>query len=162
MKITWVLTALVMIGGLGAGYIAYKHYQQTNDQTRDTILHVVNELKQSDNSMNTLILESRYGLSTDYDDLAHLVVKIQHLVDEFSTGKLAEYALQNAVINQQLQALYSQLALKLEVVENFKSHNAILRNSISYAPKLGDRLIGDLEDNNHITAAQQLKVIKSD
>lgn len=159
MKIAITLVLLILLGGVGAGYIAYQHNVEANDDIRNTILDAANGLKQRDSMTNTFILESRYGLRSDYDDLATSVNDLRATVKLFSSGRLAEYAKANQDIKQLLITFNTQLALKIELVESFKSHNSILRNSIQYAPELGEKLIREAKSNARDDAANQLALV---
>jgi uncharacterized protein (UPF0335 family) len=159
MKLMITLIVLVVIGGMGAVYIAYQHQQESSDEIRNLILEATNTLKQHDNITNTAILESRYGLRTDYDVLAKQVRDLQDSVQNFNRGALADYANDNGRIQQLLLGFSGQLALKIELVESFKSHNAILRNSIKYAPQLGEQLINEARTKKNTAAVKQLSEV---
>ncbi len=159
MKVMMILIFLVVIGGVGAVTIAYQHQQQSNDTIRNTILEAINTLKQADNKTNTAILESRYGLRADYDEITAQVRRLDQGLQSFSQGKLAEYAAENLQIQQRLLGLQGQLALKIELIESFKSHNAILRNSIKYAPELGEELIREARIKKRSDKVKQLSVV---
>ncbi len=157
MKIIIVLILLVIIGGAGAGFIAYQHNLASSDDTRETILNSINRLKELDNLINTRVLESRYGLQADYDELANIISNLHLAADRFTIGRLAKYAEDNDKNAQSLQFFNTQLALKTELVESFKSHNSILRNSIKYAPDLGQSLIAELEQKADDQALNNIK-----
>jgi len=142
---------------LEQGFIAYQHNLAASDDTRDTILNSVNRLKELDNLINTRVLESRYGLQADYDELAKITRNLRFAADRFTVGRLAEYPAENDNIAQSLQFLNAQLDLKVELVESFKSHNSILRNSIKYAPDLGKLLISELEKKSESEALNNFK-----
>lgn len=161
MKITITLALLIIIGGVGASYIAYQHNLAANDDVRNHILSTTNTIKQLDSMANTLILEARYGLRTDYDELAKLMNGLYASADAFTVGYLAEYAASNAEIEQLLVTFNAQMALKVELVESFKSHNSILRNSIKYAPELGEKLIREATSQGNEEAANQLTIVNS-
>lgn len=157
MRIFIILAVLIVLGGIGATTIVYQHNLEANDEIRNSILGSINQLKQDDHNINTQILEARYGLRTDYDDIALLVKQLQQGLTPFKQDKLAEYATDNAAISQTLQTLIERQALKIELIESFKSHNSILRNSIKYAPQLGERLIKEAEQQRQSQAASQLR-----
>ena len=159
MKIVIALIGVILIGGIGAGVVAYDHNTQANDETRESILETMNALKQLDSIANTVILASRFGLRTDYDALTEYVSNLRDTANRLKGGVFDEYAAENVEIKQSVKAFGEQLAVKIDLIESFKSHNAILRNSIKYAPLLGERLMTEAQRNGQDEAVKQLRIV---
>lgn len=146
MKINILLVVLLVLVGLGIGYKYYDNSRVVNSDSYVSTLSVINELKHADSDLNTLVLKSRYGLQDDYDDLANRSVELNKTFDELKESDITLYYSRSKELENVVRQYEEALILKTDLVENFKSHNAVLRNSIKYAPILGERLIAMLDD----------------
>lgn len=160
MRTALLLILLVIVGGVGVGSLIYKNNLEDSENARTHVLASLSQIKHIDSLINTQMLESRYGLRVDYDELAQLITQIKREVSELDTTLLVEPASVDNSIRIALDNIKEQLTLKIDVIENFKSHNSVLRNSIKYAPVLGDSIIEELSVTNN-EAAQDLKVINN-
>jgi len=161
MKVTIALILLLIAGGAALGFVTYQTNVNNDDDTHINILDIISEVRQLDSTINTLILKSRYGLIPDYDELARLTVNLRERFNDLKATPLSKYATQNEEINTYVTDFNEQLKLKIDLIENFKSHNAVLRNSIKYAPRLGDTLIAQVEKDGKQKAMTQLKIINN-
>lgn len=159
MKPAIILLTLILLGGVASTYTVYQYNSEANEDISNHVLKSTNFLKERDSKSNTLILEARYGLRTDYDELARQTRQLRQGADIFSLNKLAFYAEENIEIQQALSIFYERLNIKINHIENFKSHNSLLRNSLKYAPELGDRLINELQKNINEENLTQLNEI---
>ncbi|GAB4190710.1 MAG: hypothetical protein Tsb002_18900 [Wenzhouxiangellaceae bacterium] len=139
MKISHLLIALVLL--LAAGSIFYIRYQeQTTDPVWRGQMEVQFEsLLMTDARINEQALRSRYSLSSNYDELAQLSQRLKGDLE-----RIDQLLMARGVVTPQLEtatkALRSSVVNKEDVLENFKSHNSLLRNSIRHAPAVGDEL----------------------
>jgi PAS domain S-box-containing protein len=95
-----------------------------------TLRHI-NEL---DARINQNILEVRYGLLTYYDPIVNDLKKLKDL--QAPLKQIPAFIIQEnrKEIHQVLQSYVGFLQKKEQLIEDFKSNNAILRNSLSYFP----------------------------
>ncbi len=114
--------------------------------------------RQTDAILNQHILEIRQGLITNYDltvqginKLNQLTTKIQTLLNEIN---IAPSTLDNKKLNQAIEHIYQALKQKQNLLEAFKSKNAILRNSLLYLPTATSQLSKLLSTNK---SQQKLK-----
>lgn len=161
MRVAVVLAILMILGGASAAYIAFETSINPSNKLRSVVVEAVDGIKQADNLINSLVLESRYGLTADYDELAKLIIKLREGMATLKFGEARSYVADNALANQSLNDLAEQFSLKIDLIENFKSHNSVLRNSIRYAPELGDQLIAEAEVNADAGAVALLKQVNS-
>ncbi|MEO0442196.1 MAG: DAHL domain-containing protein [Pseudomonadota bacterium] len=145
MKLNVLLISILSLFAIALGYNYYQNYQKINQEGYLSTLELINDLKQVDSELNTLMLKSRYGLLADYDELARQTVSAGNKLLEIKENNVNGYLDDNKQLQDLLKEYTEQLELKTDLVENFKSHNAVLRNSIKYAPPLGDQLIDMLE-----------------
>ena len=95
------------------------------------------QMKEADGLLTQETLELRYSLLTNYDPL---VATSQSLTE--STGRLPGEAQalypagSRGILDSPLQAYLETLSQKQQLIEDFKSKNAILKNSLAYLPTL--------------------------
>jgi hypothetical protein len=159
MKVTIVLAILILLGGLAVGYISLQGNVDPSGEMRSHIVNTLDDIKQADSLINALVLESRYGLTADYDELAQLIITIRQGVAQLNTDEAKAYVVTNTHVQQSIADLQEQFTLKTDLIENFKSHNSVLRNSIRYAPNVGDRLIQEAEKSDGSHAVDLLKLV---
>jgi len=158
MKVSIVLVVLLAVAGIGLGVFYYKNYQEFNNEGYMDGLSLINQLKHADADLNILLLKSRYGLQADYDDMAKKTVFLNESLSKLKDKHLQNFVSTDADFSNTFTEYNEQLSLKVDLVESFKSHNAVLRNSIKYAPPLGDQLISELEDKGSDSVSLLKKV----
>jgi PAS domain S-box-containing protein len=94
-------------------------------------LRRINEL---DARINQNILQTRYGLLTYYDPIVNELKELEDLQKRLKQTPSFINQQGKMEIHQLLQAHVEVLQQKEQIIEDFKSKNAILRNSLSYFP----------------------------
>jgi hypothetical protein len=94
-------------------------------------LRRINEL---DARINQNVLQARYGLLTYYDPIVNELKDLQDLQERLKQTPTFINQQGKMEIHQLLQAHVEVLQPKEQLIEDFKSKNAILRNSLSYFP----------------------------
>ena len=131
------IALLVLIVVLAAiGYLGYKslgpdlenHYLTTETFRR---------LETADRSLNDEILRSRLALSADYDTIAGIFPRIYALIDSLKSGPQSITGKHGIRLDRAIDDYVTLIEGKEDLTERFKSHNAILRNSINYVPVEG-------------------------
>ena len=92
------------------------------------------QLNELDTRINQNILEARYGLLIYYDPINNDLNKLQVLQNSLEKTPTFINNQNQIEIYQVLQNHRKALQQKERLIEDFKSKNAILRNSISYFP----------------------------
>ncbi len=98
---------------------------------------------QLDSTLNRDVLRSRYRLLRHYDPLVATFEQMRHLHQNLKEGPLRIYHSDAPDVDIAIAAVNQSLEEKEELIEQFKSHNAILQNSIRYLPLAGENLIHD-------------------
>ncbi len=147
MRIKLILLALLLITGVVLGTFYYKNNSASSNDEYMRSLALINQLKQTNAALNVLLLSSRYGLQADYDELAKKNVFLADSVAVLKNSNIAGYIDSNVELSDSIRELEEKIILKVDIVENFKAHNAVLRNSIKYAPPLGDQLVEQIKND---------------
>ncbi len=130
-------TSIQIISGLGVVVLLLFLYRNT--QTGDAALHSrqldrLRQIKQLDATMMQQVLESRYGLLTNYDPLVSTLETLKATREQLKASLKTSYPGNPTAINQCVASYEETLGQQQEAVERFKSENAILKNSLSYLP----------------------------
>ncbi|WP_426141817.1 DAHL domain-containing protein [Pseudomonas sp. DWP3-1-2] len=99
---------------------------------------VIRQLKQLDAHWETEILKSRMGVTQDYDLLVAPLTEMKRLGASFETMLHLEPGQQSDEWKAHRDVYLAALELKTELVEQFKSHDAVLRNSLAFLPSAAD------------------------
>ena len=120
-----------------------------NLDRHDRIMEQVRSLKQIEAVINTDILKARFLLQAHYDPLAHDWQQYQ------ASLKALEKALSKAqpesTVQNCLASLKQMIAAKGTAVEQFKTQNAVLQNSLRYFPTPVKQVISQLPPNTPLT-----------
>ena len=113
-------------------------------------------LKELDATINQDVLKARYNLLTYYDPLINQLAEVKELQSDLKKlGSGAKEGQQDVL--EALDAYASMSAHKEQLIERFKSQNAILRNSLRYFPIVAAELAQKVRSRpGGATAAAQL------
>ncbi|HYD62955.1 MAG TPA: DAHL domain-containing protein [Noviherbaspirillum sp.] len=113
-----------------SGYLYYQT-QAINVDVQNQLVPALRELKQLDAEWNTNILKARVGLLNNYDPVTTPLPHVRQLRERLIRGvKMAH----GGALEEALYGMEMAFVEKEELVEQFKSQNAVLRNSLRYFP----------------------------
>jgi PAS domain S-box-containing protein len=136
------LTALALLG-----FLYWKSNQVDGALHVRTVAHF-EQLREQDARLNQYVLQSRYGLLRNYDPLVTTRQKIVQLLDALQQDQPLYFGAGDGPIAKEFRHYRTLFDDKFELVEGFKSHNAVLRNSMHYFPLAVNQLMNS-------SAAQQ-------
>jgi len=117
-----------------------------NIDLHNTILSDIRRIKQYDATLNEDILRSRHGLLTHYDSLVTTQTTIASIVAELRTDEMRAYLqAQDPALLDHLKQVELTLKKKNDQIEQFKSENSILKNSLNYFPIASVNLLQRLD-----------------
>ena len=105
------------------------------------ILTNLHKIESLNSEIDSLTLKLRYRLQNNYDGLALAIQDIKQRQHELSDGKYAILHSGNKKIDLTIDRLSQATARKEKLIEGFKSHNAVLKNSIYYFPRITEETI---------------------
>jgi PAS domain S-box-containing protein len=118
----------------------------TTSDAHQRIIETLREIKQTDAALNQAIIKARYGFLPNYDPL---VLGIRHLraVHDSLKHRLAALPPEAAPAAVEAEkALEKAVAGKERLIEDVKSLNAILNNSVRYLSVADSRLVQNADD----------------
>lgn len=140
--IKWVVVGLLMAGILT---VLYVKTQDVDVVLYNQITANLSDMRRVDATLNQDILESRNELLLNYDPLVRGIKQLKTLEESIRDIPVKENYSNNIIIKD-LHRLDEDIAQKKDWLEDFKSENAILRNSLHYIPVLSDEIITSLTD----------------
>ncbi|OWW18818.1 DAHL domain-containing protein [Noviherbaspirillum denitrificans] len=117
-----------------SGYLYYRTQALDTDMQAEFV-PALRELKQLDAEWNAAILKSRVGLHSNYDPVSTPMPAVRHLRERLvATVRMG----QGSELQEALYAMEQAFEEKEDLVEQFKSRNAVIRNSLRYFPTAVD------------------------
>jgi signal transduction histidine kinase/DNA-binding response OmpR family regulator len=129
----WVaITALALV--IASAFAVFQTRPRGHDvSTHFENLVAIQHLKQLDAEWELGVLESRMGLALDYDALARTHAQLRERMEEL-TSSLHHADRGSSETLASVEALRQAIAGKAALIESFKSHNSVLRNSLLFLP----------------------------
>ena len=158
MKVTSGLVNRILLPGLAvllASVLAFLYLMAGTDATLDyaRCRDLVNRVKQLDAQWDTEILKARIAVTRNYDPLVKPLQEMHQLLQTFAPIA-PDRTLQGAASwKDRRDTLTQALGEKERLVEQFKSRNAILRNSLAFLPTAEDDIqqqLGALQDQDKL------------
>jgi hypothetical protein len=130
-----------LIGLIAVGLLAYLFVNTRatgiDDHTR--VVEDLRQLRQLDVILNEEVLETRFSLLTNYDPIVASSQELTGLSQQLPGDLHRLYSGRQAHgIDRSLTAYLAVLAQKQTLIEDFKSKNALVKNSLDYLPTLSD------------------------
>lgn len=134
------LLMLTLIASVLASVLLFLYIKSSADQTlmytesRD----LIRQIKQQDSLLENEILKARVAISHNYDPLVSPLNAINQLWERFDAIESGFGRNHGAQWNQAHSDFLQAIKEKTRLVEQFKSHNALLRNSLAFLPTAED------------------------
>ncbi|MHC8328655.1 DAHL domain-containing protein [Pseudomonas sp. LB1P83] len=157
------LALLSVVALILASILLFLYLKSSSDQTstytesRD----LVSRMKQLNAQWETEILKARIAINHNYDPLVAPLTEMTKLWQRFDTMESNHGRNDSPVWLTSHDAYLSAIEEKTRLVEQFKSHNAVLRNSLAFLPTAEDDIqepLAQLQDGDKL----QLQNIAND
>lgn len=129
-------TGIALIGAAFLALLAvsghlYIRTQAIDAAMQNQVMAALRELKQLDADWNTNILMARAGMHNNYDPLSAPLPHVRALRERLAIRvKMAH----SGLLQEPFDSMERAFVTKEDLVEQFKSHNALLQNSLRYFP----------------------------
>ena len=120
------------------------------------VLGALNQLESMSAEIEIITLKLRYRLQNNYDGLTSATRESNLILQDMKAGPNAIFHQGNEKIDLALLELEKMLAQKAVLVERFKSHNAVLKNSLYYFPHITEETLEISRSNKHFHENLQL------
>jgi signal transduction histidine kinase len=134
----WSVAGLTLVLG---SILAFLYSGMQGHDAADYFQNValLRQIKQLDAEWELNTLKSKIGIHTDYDPLVDPLTTLHELQQQLETvehGRQGNHT--SALVSNGREAFHDALEEKTRLVERFKSHNAVLRNSLAFLPIAGE------------------------
>ena len=146
-----ILMVMALVAGL-IGVLAVLYLKSSNVDTekKTQVEGYLKQLKQLDAEWNVDVLKSRMELNKNYDPLTSPLPMLAAL--QRRLAREAQVVRQRGT-ERALSELRTVFEEKIDLVDQFKTENAILKNSLRYVPTAVDELRAQIADARHATPA---------
>jgi len=130
--------AFLLVLPLGLVWLyLYHHSQAVDTASHGRVLERIREVKQIDANWNVDMLRSLADLHRNYDPLTRSLERLAEIREELLVRARATRSVKVEKAHAHVE---ETLARKLELVERFKSQDAVLKNSLRYIPTAHSQL----------------------
>lgn len=147
-----IFLALAILGG--SGLFIYQRTLPDIDAIRKDIVERILTIDSLDTNINELAIRNRYNFDLNYDGVTRASSLLDKAVSDFGRTYFINKNAETDLLARRFQDFKNELEVKKELIENFKTHNSVLRNSEKYAPLVGRKLIAVADQANEMTAKE--------
>ncbi len=133
----------------------YSNSQVAHIETHARLAADLQQIKQADAVLTQQIFESRFALLSNYDPIVNTLAQMQRQQGAISADLKTLYGKTHPEIAGRADAYMQTLAQKAACVEEFKSANAILKNSLNYLPLAASQFVARVHDNAALSGDAQ-------
>ncbi|WP_339465898.1 DAHL domain-containing protein [Pseudomonas sp. EA_65y_Pfl2_P74] len=140
------LQLLTLVAVVLASILLFLYFKSSSEQTmtytesRD----LVRQIKQQNALWENEILKARVAISHNYDPLVSPMNEMTRLWERFDSLESGHGRNDSALWNDAHEGFLHAMQEKTRLVEQFKSHNALLRNSLAFLPTAEDDIQAQL------------------
>ncbi|QXI16823.1 DAHL domain-containing protein [Pseudomonas hamedanensis] len=155
------LLLLALIALALASVLLFLYLKSNSEQTmtytesRD----LIRQIKQQDSLWENEILKARVAISHNYDPLVSPMNEMNRLWAQFDSLESGHGRNDLAQWNGAHEAFLQAMQEKTRLVEQFKSHNALLRNSLAFLPTAEDDIQQQLAALSDFDKLQQQNIV---
>lgn len=116
--------------------LSFLYYQsgKVDFEKVESIMDVLNHMKEADSALDEAVLKSRYYIIKNYDPINQAIRQIDSGINFFENSHLSINNSEQKILAKELQTFRSEYRKKKQEVDRFKSENSILRNALRLLP----------------------------
>ena len=122
---------------------------------------LLRHLKQLDARWELDVLKSRMGIDTSYDSLVDPLGALNQLQEKLQSDMARQYGGEAGKPFHLNAQLHQAIDAKTRLVEHFKSHNSVLRNSLAFLPTAANDLGKSLRPSAGAAALSDISTVVS-
>lgn len=141
-QLTWL--PMAVLGTLLASALVFL-YAKTRDYDPSNYFEnvaLLRQLKQLDAHWELDAMKSKIGINKTYDPLVDPLLDLNSLQQQLGVAAAGQESHDARALAGSIKAFENALQKKAGLVEHFKSHNAILRNSLVFLPTAAEDVLG--------------------
>ena len=141
---------LIILLAIAIGILSWLYSKSTAVEPEKHLAFVsgMRSIKQLDANLNQDVLRARYNLLVHYDPFVSTFNQLQALSSSFSHEPFTRYLQDlDPALQRQVLLLKAAIEDKAMQIEQFKSRNAVLKNSLRYFPTLTTQLLKEAKQS---------------
>ncbi len=146
------LVIVVMLAALGGFVYLFRQSTHSDGGEQEHLQNSIYNLKQVDANWTAEVLKSYVGLSKDYDALSNSSKHLPNLLSNLSVDLMATSNVEAQNVRSELDRMIKEKSL---MIEKFKRHNAVLKNSLRYLPTAQAEMAMIISSENMARAKSQ-------
>ena len=112
--------------------------------------------------LSELVLKQHFHLHNNFDVLVEVAANLRQQVRDLQNSEAIRTLHGEARVQAELSKMNERMVAKLDMLEQFKSSNAVLRNSLVYLPYAIDDLLRTLPPQALHAVGQELRTLRRD
>ncbi len=141
MKLSMTKITLLALCVAGLFGVLYTRSSGVKFTEHDRYERGVQRLKQLDTDFNVDVLKARFRLLNNYDGFSEQLDESFATLQELTNFPAFVEAEGSVALSRTLASFSNSLSQKQEMIEQFKTQNSVVRNSLNYFPIAGSELI---------------------
>ncbi|UUZ65632.1 GHKL domain-containing protein [Polaromonas sp. P1-6] len=130
----WLPMTVVTAALLSVLVFLYAKTQSFGESDYFENVALLRHLKQLDAQWELGVLKSKIGTNTHYDPLADSLIELSQLLEKLKTNMGTQQHDEAAALAEGRATLFRVIQEKAALIEQFKSNNSVLRNSLVFLP----------------------------
>lgn len=141
-----ILPAVAIAGLL----FLFLNAQPIDPDTHNALAKDLRDLQKSDVELGEAVLQHHYKIMHNYDGVVAIMLRMQSLSVELMRYKQFGALPDVPIVTHELITIQQQIRRKSSALEEFKSHNALIKNSLIYLPRTIDNVLAELPLSNQL------------
>ena len=142
----FILSGILIVAILSTIFIKT---QTSHHQQHDQVFEAFEAYQQAHSRLDQNVLMSRYNILAHYDPLVDASTDIIKIINTLQGKEIDIFQQGYEDIDQALVSLRANIEQKIALLEQFKSRNAILKNSLRYLPVAINHFVDALPPGSH-------------
>jgi len=143
-----LLQLIVSAFTVAALLAVYIKAQPVDPGMHNALSRDLRELQARDIELGEAILQHHYRLQHNYDGVVAIMQRMQVLSAELAAHQKSGALPETPEFSLELQGVQQRIEQKAAALEDFKSHNAVLKNSFIYLPRMVNDVLQKISFSN--------------
>lgn len=129
--------------------VLFVRAQPVDPDRHNALISDLRELQMRDTELGEVVLQHHYQLYHNYDRVAAIMRRMQALAAGLTQHQERDAFPDTPEFNRALSLLQQQMRAKENALEEFKSRNAVMKNSFLYLPRQVNAVLAGLPETEH-------------
>lgn len=141
---------LVLSGVAAIGLLfLFVNAQPVDPRMHNALISDLREMQKRDIELGEVVLQQHYQLYHNYDEVTAIMRRMQMIATGLAFHQENGSLPDTPEVMRELSEMQQQITLKAGKLEEFKSHNAVIKNSFLYLPRQVNAVLERLPEAQH-------------